>query len=398
MRSSGTSGSRDVLGRYAIHFHLCGDTMRGSYVTGASIWDSHNRWVTIHGTQYLVVRDCVGYKSVGHGFFLEDGTEVYNVLDHNLAALVLPGKPLPKQVLPFDTNKGAGFWWANCQNSFTSNVAADCAEYGYKFEAKKTSEFDPVLPIRQPDGTTKPQDIRVLPFVRFENNEAHTMRFFGLNLRGITRPDKAFDQEGFYALNDTLRKDAAHAHPDNRHPFWIKNFRAWDTNWSFHAGTSGVFLDGLDVYRAEYGIWRSVLDRHTYRNLSFREISNKDLHMPFSIGMPESEDETGREYFRGIPGFVDDFPPATVITRVSREGGKVHVHGVASDSTAIKVVKVNGQKAYSTRENFSEWEVDLDAPAGELVISASAEDRAGNVEKTPHRITLVPAATPVASK
>ena len=44
-----------------------------------------NRWLTIHGTNYLVVRDCVGYQSIGHGFFLEDGTEVYNVLDRNLA-------------------------------------------------------------------------------------------------------------------------------------------------------------------------------------------------------------------------------------------------------------------------------------------------------------------------
>ena len=59
--------------------------MRGSSVVGASIWDSGNRWITIHGTNYLVVRDCVGYQSVGHGFFLEDGTEVYNVLDRNLA-------------------------------------------------------------------------------------------------------------------------------------------------------------------------------------------------------------------------------------------------------------------------------------------------------------------------
>ena len=64
--------------------------MRGSSVIGASIWDSHNRWLTIHGTNYLVVRDCVGYQSIGHGFFLEDGTEVYNVLDRNLAVQALP--------------------------------------------------------------------------------------------------------------------------------------------------------------------------------------------------------------------------------------------------------------------------------------------------------------------
>src|SRR5207245_1832696 len=54
-------GKEGVLGRYAIHFHLVGNTMRGSSVIGASVWDSHNRWVTVHGTNYLVVRDFVGY-------------------------------------------------------------------------------------------------------------------------------------------------------------------------------------------------------------------------------------------------------------------------------------------------------------------------------------------------
>src|SRR5262249_490322 len=57
-------GKEGVLGRYALHFHLVGDTMRGSQVLGAAIVDSHNRWITIHGTEYLVVRDCVGYRSV----------------------------------------------------------------------------------------------------------------------------------------------------------------------------------------------------------------------------------------------------------------------------------------------------------------------------------------------
>ncbi|MCA9160746.1 MAG: G8 domain-containing protein, partial [Planctomycetales bacterium] len=49
-------GKEGVLGRYPIHFHLVGQSMRGSSVIGASVWDSGNRWITIHGTQYLVVR------------------------------------------------------------------------------------------------------------------------------------------------------------------------------------------------------------------------------------------------------------------------------------------------------------------------------------------------------
>ena len=112
-------GKEGVLGRYSIHFHLVRDTMRGASVIGASIWDSGNRWITIHGTDYLVVRDCVGYGSIGHGFFLEDGTEVFNVLDRNLAVQSFKARPLPKQVLPFDPNDGAGFWWANSLNAFT---------------------------------------------------------------------------------------------------------------------------------------------------------------------------------------------------------------------------------------------------------------------------------------
>lgn len=144
-----------LKGRYSIHFHLAGGTMRGSSVVGASIWDSHNRWITIHGTDALVVRDNVGYKGVGHGYFLESGSEVNNVLDHNLAALVLPGRPQEEQEVPFDLNRRAGFWWANSQNSFTRNVAAECAEYGYRFDTRKADNYDPVRPIRQPDGTTK---------------------------------------------------------------------------------------------------------------------------------------------------------------------------------------------------------------------------------------------------
>src|SRR6185295_16135029 len=99
-------GKQGVLGRYSMHFHLVRDSMRGSSVVGASIWDSGNRWITIHGTDYLVVKDVVGYNSIGHGFFLEDGTEVFNILDRNLAVQARGGKPLPKQVIPFDHNEG----------------------------------------------------------------------------------------------------------------------------------------------------------------------------------------------------------------------------------------------------------------------------------------------------
>ena len=93
-------GKLGKLGKYSLHFHRVGDTMRGSSVIGASIWDSANRWITIHGTNTLVVRDCVGYQSTGHGFFLEDGTEVENILDRNLAVAGLPGQAAARPGFP----------------------------------------------------------------------------------------------------------------------------------------------------------------------------------------------------------------------------------------------------------------------------------------------------------
>ena len=66
---------------------------------------AHNRWLTIHGTNYLVVRDCVGYQSIGHGFFLEDGTEVYNVLDRNLAVQASAASGCPSRCCPSTRTK-----------------------------------------------------------------------------------------------------------------------------------------------------------------------------------------------------------------------------------------------------------------------------------------------------
>jgi hypothetical protein len=247
-------GKEGVLGRYSLHFHLVGDTMRGSSVVGASIWDSANRWLTIHGTNYLVVRDCVGYQSVGHGFYIEDGTEAYNVFDHNLAVQAFAGRPLPKQNLPFDHNNGAGFWWANSLNTFTRNVACECDLYGYRFEATPTDGFDLRLPVRQPDGSTRRVDIRTLPFVRFEGNEAHSVPY-GLNLgqEGIDRPgpDRPHSTIG----------------PDERHPFVIRNTRVWNTRWALRPVSPSMLIEGLQIYASVYGFYRSVFDHQAYRGV-----------------------------------------------------------------------------------------------------------------------------------
>jgi len=262
-------GKKDVLGRYSLHFHLAGDSMRGSSVVGCSIWDSHNRWLTIHGTNHLVVRDNVGYQSIGHGFFLEDGTEVFNVLDRNLAVGARQGKRLPKQVLPFDHNEGAGFWWANSLNTFTDNVAANCDRYGFRFEATQTSALKLTLPVPQPDGSVAATDIRTLPFVRFDGNEAHS-------------------SEGLYGIN--LGEGVNRVGPDAEHPFVVRNTKVWDIHYAFRPQVPSLLVENMHLHQFVYGVYHPNFDNHVYRNL---KLSDANAAEPFNRGHDDDSVQHG---------------------------------------------------------------------------------------------------------
>jgi hypothetical protein len=470
-------GKKNVLGRYSLHFHLIGSTMRGSYVLGASIHGSHNRWLTIHGTNYLVARDNVGFGSVGHGFFMEDGTEVYNVLDRNLAVGAVAGKRLPKQVLPFDNNEGAGFWWANSLNTFTRNVATGNDLYGYRYEATSNKYHPLVLPVMQPDGKDKVTDIRTLPFVRFEDNEVHS-------------------NGGLYGIN--LGEGVNRVGPDEKHPFIVRNTKIWDVQYGFRPQVPSLLVENMSI-QSHYGVYHPNFDRHVYRNLSIRATNTEPFNRghddhstqygPLSVdgltfdnirsgGMPliqisdDNMSSTAVSHFRrvvvnnwndnskskaivnlgggprpqpktdkGVPIYfhdyygpgrhamvvstrspeykadpdsfkkeppltgnesavkevssldfpklldpVDDLPPATVITHVTRKDGKLLVRGTCSDNGEVKKVAVNGQEAKATAANFSEWEISL-ADAKNLKLAASALDAAGNQEQLVHEVT-----------
>jgi hypothetical protein len=268
-------GKEGVLGKYALHFHLCRDTMRGSSVVGCSIWDSKNRWLTIHGTDYLVVRDNVGYGSVGHGYFLEDGTEVNNILDRNLAVLAKRGKRLPKQMLPFDANEGAGFWWANSLNSFTRNVAVECDLYGFRFEATQSSSLKLTLSVPQPDGTMAPTDIRTLPFIRFDDNEVHSGHsLYGVNLgEGVNRVG-----------------------PDTRHPFIVRNLKIWDQHYGFRPQVPSLLVEGLVLHRTAYGVYHPNYDNHVYRNVLISQTHTE----PFNRGHDDLSIQYGKLTVDGL--------------------------------------------------------------------------------------------------
>ena len=279
-------GKESVLGRYPIHFHLVGDTMRGSGVVGAAVVDSHNRWVTIHGTQYLLVRDCVGYQSVGHGYFMEDGSEVYNLLDRNLGVQSYAGKRLPKQVLPFDQNDGAAFWWANGLNTLTGNVGVESDQYGFRYDMQNRSNFDSRIPIRQPDGSSEVVDVRTLPIWRFENNEAHG-NFAGMVVaaNGDQQPDSGITDQRM--LDAIQRIDWTG--PDRQHPHVIRNFRIWQAHYAFRPHSPSMLIDGLRIDGTQYGVYRPAFDNHEYRNVHLSRLGSE----PFNRGMDDASAQNG---------------------------------------------------------------------------------------------------------
>ena len=96
------SGQAFRLGRYAIHFHLNGD-MRGSYVRGCSVHRSFNRAVNVHNTHNLMIERNVLYDIMGGAFFLEDGVEMGNTFQYNLAVFVISSTSLQVPSLPLSS-------------------------------------------------------------------------------------------------------------------------------------------------------------------------------------------------------------------------------------------------------------------------------------------------------
>jgi cell migration-inducing and hyaluronan-binding protein len=210
-------GQNLTLARYPIHWHLVGDA-KGQYIRNASIHDTYNRCVTVHGTNFLRVENNVTYNTVGHCFFLEDGAEHGNQFVHNLAIQIkchtskacaptnlgangenMGSNPLNRAtyraasmsgkdtLLPSD-NTVTAYWITNPDNVFIDNVAAGSDENGFWWSL-------PEHPQGKFEGTeiskaTWPRRTRM---AEFRGNVAHS-NFDGFML------DRNINLEGVFGL------------------------------------------------------------------------------------------------------------------------------------------------------------------------------------------------------
>jgi hypothetical protein len=238
-------------------------------------------------------------------------------------------------------------------------VAVECDRYGFRYEASPDDSGRIVRPVLRADGRVEDIDIRTLPFVKFQGNEAHA-QLYGMNLG-----------EGVSGIG-----------PDPAHPFVIKDMKIWESLWAFEPGAPSVVLDDMTIVNSRYGIYTPHYDPRvrTFGRANFKGVNLPGVLIASPTALPGEK--------APIPTTVDDRPPISIITSVATgPGGLTIVRGTTVDDGVVAQVLVNQTEARPLADNFLEWEATLpDRPQEARTLTARALDTRGNSESRPHVI------------
>lgn len=272
-------GQAGKLARYPIHFHMAGD-QSASFVCNASVHDSFNRALTIHGTQNLRVDGLVAYRSYGHLVFLEDGVETGNRLTNNLAMRAL-APPEARRLLTSDASP-ACFWVTNPANDLVGNVAAGSDGEGFWLAFPKgatghsaaRAEYAKIAPRKGKLGL-------------FDLNRAHSNAANGLFVDGQPNPAGVYEAPS-YVPKERATFDRFVAYKNHKRGVWMRGAR-------------------LDVRRAvladnPIGITLAASDSYLRESLVVGETENgRGGHKPGSPRFPIR----GFEFYDGLVGVSD---------------------------------------------------------------------------------------------
>ena len=143
-------GQGGRMAHYPVHFHMARQVPAETYIKDSSVSESMTRWYVLHSTLGVTLQRNVGWKSIGHGYFLEDGTETDNKLYANIGIYARGGVVGPENprnipgILAENTDKLAiqyrsdvvyptVFWITNGWNEFVGNMAAGAGTCGSCF-------------------------------------------------------------------------------------------------------------------------------------------------------------------------------------------------------------------------------------------------------------------------
>ncbi|XP_010284069.1 PREDICTED: transmembrane protein 2-like, partial [Phaethon lepturus] len=191
------------------------------------------------------VKDTIGYDTLGHCFFLEDGTEQRNTFYHNLGLLTRSGTILPSDrneamclairshvygnyvpVPSTDCMAVSTFWIANPNNNLIENAAAGAQDVGiwYIFHRVPTGQSEGQYPEGQAEHT---------PLGVFYNNRAHSNFKAGLFIgKGVkTTRASAEDPREYLSVDNARFRPHRDADPEKpRVPAVIDGLIAFKNN------------------------------------------------------------------------------------------------------------------------------------------------------------------------
>jgi hypothetical protein len=415
-------GQNLTLARYPIHWHLIGDA-QGQYIRNASIHDTYNRCVTVHGTNFLRVENNVTYNSVGHCFFLEDGAEHGNEYVHNLAIqskchtskacvptnLAATGEgprtsgQNSKEVLLPSDNTVASFWMTNPDNVWRDNVAAGSDANGFwmslpehpngKFEGTEISKntFPRNMRLREFKGNVAHSNYDGFMFDRNFNGANNTFGVTG-NMH-VSRENPASTQS---AIVEQVFEDLT-AYKNRNGGFWgrgemrtIRNYKSAD-NAIGYTQASGL------------GGGSSVADPYTSRVVDSLFVGDTE-----NIGNPTTEAE--KAYGRSVPKTaIPDFPIRgyeyydnrhdVVNTKfvnfednATRKTGAISVllfasFGVSSNNSIEKVSFDRAKPVYFPPTTERKWA--NDTGNGSAYRTAAIRDKDGSLGAGPNSYVLI---------
>ncbi len=184
----------NAIGRYPIHMHHNRGplpspangyqfTLIGNAVDGGSVQTQFKWGIAVHNSHYGLIQDNVVYNYNGASIATEDGSESFNVFDHNFAIRGMgEGNNAVSEARQAMGTEGVGFWFRGPSNYVRNNVAANFqnpvpeAAYGFVFQFIFLGDIaiptfkgaDPAIP-----GEFITTNGNNTPLLQFENNEAY---------------------------------------------------------------------------------------------------------------------------------------------------------------------------------------------------------------------------------
>lgn len=265
----------NLIGRYPIHMHHNRGpvptpangyqfTLIGNAVDGGSVETQFKWGIAVHNSHYGLIQDNVVYNYNGSSIATEDGSESYNVFDHNFAVRGMgePNNSVSEARLAMGT-EAVGFWFRGANNYVTNNVAANFqnetteAAYGFVYQLRMLGNISiPTFKGADPavSGQYTTRNGNNMPILQFDNNEA-----YGAMQGGFT----------YWWINSQDPNPYATAQPS-----FIRNLKLWN-----------IFNKAIYHYPSQLVIFENLVIRGAYDSSSrccgtavnFEDYSTKDI-------------------------------------------------------------------------------------------------------------------------